>query len=493
MASERDPRVVEASSREELEAKARERAEELARTIEIHGRYDWGDDLLEIDPDDILVDRPETPEHEGFPAHPTLLRVDFERFVDEAYVGRVLERGDALLEGEMALDRRQELRDCLEIVEDLATPPHVVGFHVAVLSRAARKAKEERARREAAGETSDAPAARARRAIERILAGDGGGEDADAAVEELRGLGEEAGWAVMGRLHFEEMSPAARRRLLEVAVDTDEPLAVTLVLHEAVRAFEGDEGGGAEQGLALARLLARRDDQRAIPLMAFLLKSERLGGEARDALVKTLQEVGIWGEVSRVLASFKGHWPLVAPAGVDFEQFAGRVAELEGVDAKDQDAVEAFLEKARAHWDETYREDLGYLRTKDADRAGPIEIDLMQRFTGEAAHLVQDVPDQKRIQRQVENFREEWMRTPQRSIGGRRPLAAILEERIGLHPSEMGRRRARRTILARMVREARHHLAEKRLRRARATLDVLHEMSPDHPPARRLRAELANA
>jgi hypothetical protein len=133
MADASEPRMPDA---QEMEQRARERAQKLAGTIEVFKRYDWGDDLLVIDPDDLLVDRPENPARDDQPAHPVLIRTDFERFVDEDYVGRVLARGEALLEEEMALDLRDELRETLDILEDLTIPPHYVGFHVGVLAGA---------------------------------------------------------------------------------------------------------------------------------------------------------------------------------------------------------------------------------------------------------------------------------------------------------------------------------------------------------------------
>ena len=59
-----------------------------------------------------------------------------------------------------------------------------------------------------------------------------------------------------------------------------------------------------------------------------------------------------------------------------------------------------------------------------------------------------------------------------------------------MQPEGMGRTRARRTILARTLTEARTHLAGKRKRRAKASLAVLDALAPDYPPAMRLRKEL---
>jgi Fe-S-cluster formation regulator IscX/YfhJ len=187
---------------------------------------------------------------------------------------------------------------------------------------------------------------------------------------------------VIGRLHFEDLSTPTRRGLLEVAYASGEPLGVTLVIHETIRTLLGQvDGSGPEDASKLLRLLAGGEDSRVYPLLAFVMKSEDLTEEARPKLVEALQEVGLWGDVSRVMGSFKGHWPLVAPAGVEFDQFAGKVAELEGIDAKNEQAVDAFMEKARAHWQEVHREELGYYRTKDGDVAGPVEQKLMRQFS----------------------------------------------------------------------------------------------------------------
>jgi Fe-S-cluster formation regulator IscX/YfhJ len=297
---------------------------------------------------------------------------------------------------------------------------------------------------------------------------------------------------VIGRLHFEDLSTPTRRGLLEVAYASGEPLGVTLVIHETIRTLLGQvDGSGPEDASKLLRLLAGGEDSRVYPLLAFVMKSEDLTEEARPKLVEALQEVGLWGDVSRVMGSFKGHWPLVAPAGVEFDQFAGKVAELEGIDAKNEQAVDAFMEKARAHWQEVHREELGYYRTKDGDVAGPVEQKLMRQFTGEAAHLVQGIQDTRRVQARIDSYREEWMRTPQRTLEGRRPLSAILLERMDRTPGgALARLRVRRTILARTLREIREHLAAGKKRRARAAMVILDELAPDYPPAARARAEL---
>jgi hypothetical protein len=529
--------------------KVRARAEMLAGTIGVYRRYDWGDDLLVIDPDDLLVDRPEVPAHDGHPAHPALNKVDFERFVNEAYIGRVLARGDALLEGEVALDLRQELQDCLVTIEDLAVPAHVIGFHVGILAEATHKAKAIREKRDAAEsvtaaaletvesliaaaegdveartegvvalgdaawpaleaivarETLDPAAvgvvkaaarlggARAIRltvnALERVPA------DSDLArtgVATLGELGEDASWSIIGRLHYEGLTPEGRRTMLEAALDTEDPLAVTLVIHEALQAISGERDDvDVDYGLGLARMLVERGDRRAVPLMAFVLKGGDIPKDAHDSLVATLQEHDLWPDVSEVLASFKTEWPLVLPSGVTYEAFAGHVAEREGIDVKDEDARNTFLEKAQKHWERTYREDLGYLRTCDADQAGPMEQKLMRQFTAEASYLAQDAKGQERMQARIENFRNEWMRTPLRSLDGGLPIVAILEERITQQPGGMGRTRARRTILARTLSEARQHLAGKRTRRAKASMAVLDALAPDYAPAMRFRKEL---
>jgi hypothetical protein len=279
--------------------------------------------------------------------------------------------------------------------------------------------------------------------------------------------------------------------LLEAALDTEDPLAVTLVIHEALQAITGERADvDVDYGLDLARMLVGRGDRRSVPLMAFVLKGGEMPKEAHDSLVSALQAKGLWPDVSDVLASFKTDWPLVLPSGVTFEAFAGHVAEREGIDVSDEDARSEFLAKAQEHWQKTYREDLGYLRTCDADQAGPVEEDLMRQFSAEAGYLAQGAKGQERMQARIENYRNEWMRTPLRSLDGKMPIVAILEERIAMQPGGMGRTRARRTILARTLSEARAHWAAKRKRSAKASLAVLDALAPGYAPAMRFRKEL---
>jgi hypothetical protein len=166
----------------------------------------------------------------------------------------------------------------------------------------------------------------------------------------------------------------------------------------------------------------------------------------------------------------------------------GEGMQAHAVNAVAKAPLEAKEDVAVCH---AHREELGYYRTKDGDVAGPVEQKLMRQFTGEAAHLVQGIQDTRRVQARIDSYREEWMRTPQRTLEGRRPLSAILLERMDRTPGgALARLRVRRTILARTLREIREHLAAGKKRRARAAMVILDELAPNYPPAARARAEL---
>ena len=133
------------------------------------------------------------------------------------------------------------------------------------------------------------------------------------------------------------------------------------------------------------------------------------------------------------------------------------------------------------------------MRAQVLHRAGPVEEKLMAQFSAEASHLVQGIPEANRMQARIENFREEWMRTPLRTLDGRRPLVAILEERVAAKKSAIGREKVRRRILATTFKEAKTHHEGKRPRKARTAMAVLDELAPDYPPARSLRKEMGES
>ncbi len=82
------------------------------------------------------------------------------------------------------------------------------------------------------------------------------------------------------------------------------------------------------------------------------------------------------------------------------------------------------------------------------------------------------------------------MRTPLRRIDNKMPLVAIFEERIDTQHGDIGRLRARRSLLARTLMDVKALVQSGRLKRARLAMGVLDALAPDYPPARRVRKAL---
>ena len=479
---------------------------ELLATRELFDRYDWGE-IVAVSPADPAV-APVVDDGSGA-ALPLIDDWDVMRLADEAAMGRALDRGEAILGDVEDEAERTALLDLLDRIEQWGATPIVLGFWWRAVEQAAMGAREAHDRGGSAGgaepvgdgvEAIRSAAARGGadgvRGVVAALAraGDESPEAlAGAALEALRGLGAAAEDLVPVFVVREALPEAAAVPLYRFALDVRAPVVTERLVRRALAALAGVTGpGGPARARDLLAIVAESGDPRGVPLLAVVLRQVDLEPEAHRTLVAILQELGLWAKVSDVLAGFKGKAPRLVPRGVSFEAYLDRMADVEKVDRKNPAELGALRERAAELWQDVYREECGWLRTRDSDVRGRREIALGRLFEAEATYLIRDERDRRAREERAALFHQEWTRRPSRASGGRAPLAVILEERIAAQPAGPLRREMRRRMLGNLVAEARTLQRRGARTLARGTLDVITDLGgPDYAPATRLRRDLA--
>jgi|GEM_PF-3699377 len=240
----------------------------------------------------------------------------------------------------------------------------------------------------------------------------------------------------------------------------------------------------------VAEQLADLGDRRAVGNVIHHAHEGEIPKEALAALEKAWRGNGWWAEVREGLETLRRGGRVLVREGEEFHD----VVKEDFASAPPQEMTSAQFRMGvvQEDWNHAYHEETDWLRPSDLAGAGPREADLMRQYVDFAHDRISQMPREPQGAEVVRTFarlEDEWMTTPQIALGGRTPLALILEEKLrtGGHPAYF--RKYLRRKLSSLCDEARIALAGEDVGTALRYLRVVLDVEPNHPVARRLIAK----
>jgi hypothetical protein len=239
---------------------------------------------------------------------------------------------------------------------------------------------------------------------------------------------------------------------------------------------------------SLAAKLAELGDRRAIGHAVQMIRDREIRPAGTDALRVAWAANGWWKEVDDALAALRRGDLVLVGRGETMndhirERFeSGKIEAVEGAQFR--------LNMLQEDWNRAFHEDLDWLRPCDVHDPGPREQAVMQAFAAFAQSKMTSTSSGAEAARRFNELQHEWMRTPQ--ADGRLPLAVLWEERRARskHPSRDEAYIAEQ--LNDMYGAARASWEDGEIAAARSELEVILQLDPAHPFARRLLARISS-
>jgi hypothetical protein len=168
----------------------------------------------------------------------------------------------------------------------------------------------------------------------------------------------------------------------------------------------------------LARMLVELDDRRAVGSTIAAIHRETMSDEVQEAVADAFRANGWWKEVEDGLRALKRGTAELVETGTEQGPFF--VRHLEGKVLGATDGPDLDVLRTQDLWNQSWHEELGWMRPCDLFDPGPVERKMMAGMAGLVAGATSAASFKERQAR--------WMVTP--GPDGRIPAVAMHQERL---------------------------------------------------------------